>query len=161
MKRRWITAADDIEAMVEAETSSLSGIPAGLELTSPGENRWSIKELVGHLVDSASNNHQRMVRLQYTNELDFPSYDAMNDHWVSIQAYQAENWHHLLALWKLFNLHIAHIIRHADPSCLDNAWFTGEGEKITLRDMITGYVEHLALHIRDIRLIADGENARN
>src|SRR5690606_13003807 len=66
----------------------------------------TIKEILGHLVDSASNNHQRMVRLQYIPNLDFPDYQQDNDLWIRLQDYQHAEWHDLTGLWKYYNLHI-------------------------------------------------------
>ena len=61
-------------------------------------DKWSLKEMVGHLIDSASNNHQRFVRLQLTDQLTFPDYGQNNIHWVGIQKYQERSWTALLDL---------------------------------------------------------------
>ena len=70
--------------------------------------KWSKKELIGHLIDSASNNHLRFIRAQFTDELVFPGYDQ--NEWVKVQNYQSESWHSLINLWKEFNLHLIHAI---------------------------------------------------
>lgn len=125
------------------------------------QNR-SIKMLVGHLVDSASNNHQRMVRLQYAPRcghsmpntqmgmLVFPDYTQDNDLWIHLQDYQHEDWKTLVELWKYTNLHICHVIRCVDESKLQNYWLDYEGNRVTLEDMICGYIGHLNLHMGHI-----------
>src|SRR5262249_25822974 len=69
---------------------------------------WSKKQILGHLIDSASNNHQRFVRAQFTDDLLFPGYDQ--DAWVFSQRYQDAPWLELVPLFRLFNLHIARVI---------------------------------------------------
>jgi len=113
------------------------------------QNR-TIKQLLGHLVDSASNNHQRMVRLQYNENLVFPDYTQDNDLWIVLQDYQHTDWNNLIMLWKSFNLHIVHIINSVDKSKLNNCWHDFEGNKVTLNDMINGYLGHLHLHMGEI-----------
>jgi hypothetical protein len=113
------------------------------------QNR-NIKQILGHLIDSASNNHQRMVRLQYHKELVFPDYRQDNDLWIAIQNYEKSDWRNLIQLWKFYNLHIIQVINEADSSALQNFWTDFEGTKVTLEDMITGYLDHLHLHMNEI-----------
>src|SRR5215218_3535881 len=76
-----------------------------------GEGSWSAKETLGHLIDSASNNHQRFVRAQFGEDLVFPGY--AQDDWVRAQAYEDEPWPQLVDLWRLYTLHLAHVCRRA------------------------------------------------
>ena len=148
------TSADKILKVVSAEWAFLAALPEETASICPGAGQWSIKQLVGHLVDSASNNHQRMVRLHYQKELRFPDYTSTNEIWVSVQNYQQENWMDLLSLWKFYNHHIAHLIRNADTGCLLHTWIDGEGRAATLEMMISGYVDHLIAHVEDVRRVA-------
>jgi hypothetical protein len=138
------------EIVTEWETKLLS-LPENAISENRNHQNRTIKQLLGHLVDSASNNHQRMVRLQYSNHLVFPDYTQDNDLWISIQDYQHAEWQNLVQLWKSFNLHIIHLIQCVDVTKLDNFWTDFEGSKVTLKDMIKGYPEHLKLHIDDIK----------
>ena len=70
--------------------------------------KWCPREIIGHLIDSASNNHQRFVRAQFQDDLIFPGY--AQDAWVSAQHYRNAPWSELLELWRAFNLHIAHVM---------------------------------------------------
>ena len=130
------------------------------------QNR-TVKMLVGHLIDSASNNHQRMVRLQYAPRcshsmpntemgmLIFPDYTQDNDLWIALQDYQHEDWHTLVMLLKYYNEHICHLIRSVDETKLDNYWIDYEGNRVTLAAMIRGYIGHLNLHIGQIHELID------
>ena len=91
-----------------------------------------------------------MVRLQYHKELVFPDYRQDNDLWIAIQNYEKSDWKNLIQLWKFYNLHIIQVIEEADSSALQNFWTDFEGTKVTLEDMITGYLDHLHLHMNEI-----------
>ena len=77
------------------------------EASSKQDGKWSKKEILGHLIDSASNNHQRFVRAQFKDDLVFLGYDQ--NEWVRVQNYQYVNWFALVELWKGFNFLIAHL----------------------------------------------------
>jgi len=74
----------------------------------PAPGRWSKKEILGHLIDSAGNNHQRFVRAQFVPSLEFPGYEQ--EAWAAAQAYATEPWPDLVNLWLLLNRHLVHII---------------------------------------------------
>jgi len=116
------------------------------------QNR-NIKQIVGHLVDSASNNTHRIVHLQYQpSPFNFPDYANFgnNDRWIAIQDYQSENWTHLVQLWKFVNLHIVHVINHVSEDKLENLWTSATGENISLKNMIIDYLWHVKLHLGEI-----------
>jgi hypothetical protein len=119
----------------------------------------TIKQIVGHMVDSASNNTHRIIHLQYqSSPLIFPDYANLgnNDRWIAIQDYQSENWADLVRLWKYTNLHIVHVIENVKLDMLDNVWITALNEKVTLKEMILDYLGHIRLHLDEInRLIKD------
>src|SRR6185295_5884016 len=72
------------------------------------DSKWSRKEIIGHLIDSAANNHARFVRAQLGDELVFPGYDQ--EQWVAVQQYADEPWDQLITLWKHYNLHLSHLM---------------------------------------------------
>jgi predicted MPP superfamily phosphohydrolase len=116
------------------------------------QNR-TIRQIVGHMVDSASNNTHRVIHLQYRElPLRFPNYATYgnNDRWIAIQNYQDENWENLLQHWKYSNLHFAHVIQQINPEMLQNIWLSDVGEKLTLKKMVEGYLPHLILHLSEI-----------
>ena len=123
----------------------------------PAPNKWSKKELIGHLIDSAGNNHQKFVRMMQQKHLDFVGYEQ--NHWVAAQHYNQRNWSELLSLWQNFNLHIAHIIENVEIFALQNTIkIDGEGP-FTLEFIMKDYVEHIKHHARQILPNIDMESA--
>ena len=117
------------------------------------QNR-NIKQIVGHMVDSASNNTHRIVHLQYQpSPYMFPDYANFgnNDRWIAIQNYQSENWTNLVKLWKYANLHIIHVINNVNEDKLNNQWISATGENISLKNMIIDYLQHVKLHLAEIQ----------
>jgi hypothetical protein len=129
----------------------LSSLPEDVISERRNSQNRTIKEILGHLVDSASNNHQRMVRLQYNPMLDFPDYQQDNDLWIRLQDYQHAEWHDLTGLWKYYNLHIIRVMRSVNQESLSHTWENFQGNTITLQQMIEGYIEHTHLHLNEIQ----------
>lgn len=151
--------ADDLRRTVNREAQRLAAIPAERASSPLAPGKWSPKEIIGHLVDSASNNHGRFVTAQLTNDLDFPGYDQ--EAWVRAQDYSAADWTGLVSLWRAYNTHIAHIIeripeavarRQRSRHNLDEiAWKTvPRSEPVTLEYFVRDYVAHLNHHLGQI-----------
>ncbi len=141
-----------LRLVAEWEPKLLSISDEILETRRNSQNR-SIRQIVGHMVDSASNNTHRIVHLQYQpSPLIFPDYANLgnNDRWIAIQDYQTENWHDLVELWKYANIHMAHVIERVNLDKLANEWITALSEKVSLKSMIIGYLTHFKLHISEI-----------
>jgi hypothetical protein len=116
------------------------------------QNR-TIKQIVGHMVDSASNNTHRIIHLQYQQSpLIFPDYANLgnNDRWIAIQNYQDEEWNNLVQLWKYTNIHIAHVIQNINTEKFDNVWISALNQKISLKTMIVDFPRHFKLHCDEI-----------
>lgn len=116
----------------------------------------TIRQIVGHMVDSASNNTHRIVHLQYRESpLDFPNYatHGNNDRWINIQNYQDENWEILVGLWKYTHLHLLHVIENIDKEKLSCMWISGEGERVTLEEMVLDFPRHFKLHLDEIEAL--------
>lgn len=73
-------------------------------------DKWSRKEILGHLIDSALVNHIRFIRSLSKHDLVFEGYPQ--DEWVNVQNYNFRNWGELIELWKSVNLHIAELINN-------------------------------------------------
>jgi hypothetical protein len=116
------------------------------ERLAPG--KWSRKEILGHLIDSASNNHQRFVRTQLANLVSFPGYAQTQ--WVEMQGYQSESWKDLIALWAGYNRHILHLISHISEDRADNQCIVGGAQPLTLRFLAEDYIRHLEHHLAQI-----------
>jgi hypothetical protein len=116
------------------------------------QNR-TIKQIVGHMIDSASNNTHRIVHMQYQpSPLIYPDYANLgnNDRWISIQNYQDEKWDDLIQLWKYSNIHIVHVIKNVNVDKLENEWITALNNNVSLKAMIIDYLRHFKLHLSEI-----------
>ena len=149
------TVADNIDAAVSAAVERWKMIPEAVLIYRSSDNAWSIKEVIGHLIDSAANNHQRFVRLQLVKELMFPDYSTDNENWVNIQSYQDRPWEDLLGLWRHFNGHLAHLMRCVDPACLEHVWVMNTETRVTLFELMDDYLRHLKEHVKQIENILD------
>ena len=109
---------------------------------------WSRKQLLGHLIDSASNNHQRLVRAALQGTLEFPRYDQ--DGFVRVQAVEEVHWPLLVSLWADYNLYVAHVIAHLPAEQLKAHCKIGDNEVVTLRFLVEDYLTHLQHHLGQI-----------
>jgi hypothetical protein len=106
---------------------------------------WSRKQVVGHLIDSASNNHQRFVRASLQPQIDFPGYDQEGN--VRAQQFQDAPWALLVSLWRSYNQFLAHVIAHLPDDKLQTACRIGDENPVTLEFLATDYVAHLSHHL--------------
>ena len=114
---------EGIYNVIETEEIVLTSLPEETITQKRNRQNRTIKQILGHLIDSASNNHQRMIRLQYSKDLlFFPDYRQDNDLWIALQDYQHTDWNNLIQLWKFFNLHIIQVIKSVDQTKLDSYW---------------------------------------
>ena len=132
--------------------------------------KWSPKEIVGHLIDSATNNHQRFVRAQFTDDLIFPGYQQ--EQWVSVQRYSDRPWVQLVELWRQYNLHLVHVMSsipletrvksRARHNLHQLAWQTvDENQPVTLEYFMRDYVGHLEHHLDQIFLARPPRQSQN
>jgi hypothetical protein len=139
---------DGFRKTVAEFAAELRAAPPELTAVKLAADKWSLREILGHLVDSASNNHQRFVRLQETDRLRFPGYQT--ERWVEIQRPNLLPWPTLLALWESYNELLLHLAAGVRPDCLGNTWETPEGPR-TLEWLIGDYYRHLADHAGHFR----------
>jgi hypothetical protein len=150
---------NDFRGTVEAAANALLQIPIAQSQTPRAAGKWSPKEIIGHLIDSASNNHQRFVRAQFTDDLVFAGYEQ--EGWVRAQNYQGEDWIDLVQLWRLYNQHILHLIsvvpedtrmklRHKHNLHQIASDNLSENEPVTLDWFMRDYVDHMKKHLRQI-----------
>ncbi|MDQ1524304.1 MAG: hypothetical protein QOE47_2228 [Pyrinomonadaceae bacterium] len=152
---------EDFRRTIEEAAARLHALDEAAARTARGDDAgaWTPKEIVGHLIDSASNNHGRFVRAQFTDDLVFPGYEQ--EEWVRAQRYNEEPWPLLVELWKHYNLHLLHVMASAPEETrrrprakhsLDRiAWQTIDANQTTtLEYLMTDYVGHLKSHLRQI-----------
>lgn len=106
-------------------------------------DKWTLREMIGHLIDSASNNHQRFIRLQTGKTLSFPAYQAQV--WVDASSPDSYDCGALISLWKGYNLYLLHIISRIGDESLEHVWEI-DGRSIPLREIIEDYFRHILIH---------------
>lgn len=114
---------------------------------SPEPNEWSLKEITGHLINSASNNQQRFLGLQFLTEMQFPAFQKYHLKWMDREKFNELKFDDLFLLWRQYNVLIAHIISNIDERALDNMLGMEDGRKIPLKAIAKDYVKHLKLHL--------------
>jgi|WetSurSiteA1Bulk_404760.scaffolds.fasta_scaffold34560_2 hypothetical protein len=157
--KEFESITEEIISLIDTWEPKLSSLPVQIITFRRNCQSRTIKQILGHLVDSNSNNTHRVVHLQYqSSPLIFPNYatSGNNDRWIAIQDYQNEDWNVLIQLWKYSLLHYCHVVKNIDDSKLDNEWIAGPDQKITLKKMVLDFPGHLKLHLSEIRhLIED------
>lgn len=106
-------------------------------------DKWTLKEMVGHLIDSATNNHQRFIRLQLEAVLVFPKYDA--EEWKNATRIEAFDYQTLVTLWKTYNFLLLHLIENMNPATLGHVW-RRDDKDISLEALVHDYFAHLEWH---------------
>jgi DinB superfamily len=112
-------------------------------------DKWSAKQVMGHLTDSAVNNLAKIIRIQIETEPDLLGYEQMA--WVNLEHYAEREWAQVLALWFALNEHVAWTVRHIDKARLGNIGVV-EGQRMTLGYLIEDYVAHMQHHLRLMRV---------
>jgi hypothetical protein len=135
------TAVDNVQSRFQG----LSEQEAGAPLRNGG---WSRKQVIGHLIDSASNNHQRFVRLFLEPEVSLPGYEQAG--WVTSQQYQDHSWSELLEFWAAYNRHLASLISNVPDAVLSHTCRVGDAESVTLEFLMRDYVCHLQHHLASL-----------
>ena len=114
-----------------------------LALVRVATDALTLTEIVGHLVDSAANNHQRFARLISGNLEQFPPYEA--ETFVTVQQYDGCDFAEMAKFWRQYNWMLMHIMQAIPASALENMWLRPDGAK-SLRTLIEGYFEHIQMH---------------
>lgn len=158
----------DLRDTVDRVARELLEIDADAAARRPRPGAWSPKEIIGHLIDSAANNHQRFVRAQWQEDLVFPGY--RQEEWVTAQRYQDAPWPELVTLWRDYNRHLARVMAavprevreraHRNHNLDEIAWRTVPvSQPATLDYFMEDYVAHLRHHLRQIQAILPSVSA--
>jgi len=153
---QWL---NDFKETIDTAASRLMQISEAQSGEPRAEDHWSSKQIIGHLIDSAANNHARFVLGQLKDDLIFPGYDQNG--WVRTNHYQERPWSDLIELWRAYNYHLHHLMSHANQAKLNTpctlhtlqeiAFKTvPQSEPVTLEYLMKDYVDHLKHHLAQI-----------
>jgi DinB family protein len=153
---QWL---EDLKQTIDSASGRLLQISEEQSERSRAEDAWSSKQIIGHLIDSAANNHARFVLAQLKEDLVFPGYQQ--NEWVQVQQYQGAPWPQLVELWRAYNLHLLHVMastpkeklnRRCTQHSLQTIAFenVSKAEPVTLEYLMKDYVVHLKHHLAQI-----------
>ncbi len=114
---------------------------------------WSPKEELGHLLDSAANNHQRIVRAQLEDKPAMPGYDQNG--WVAVHGYQRREWKELIELWKALNRQLLAAAEAVSANSWTRTLTVAGSEALTLQFVFEDYLAHMAHHLHHIGIAVD------
>ena len=140
--------ADELRSEIDASHARLRTFTEGDAGERRAAGKWTRKEILGHLIDSATNNHQRFVRAQFADPFMWPGYEQ--EEWVLVNGYGGRTWNELLELWAAMNRHIAHVIEHVPAGKLRTRCVIGSGDAVTLEWLMRDYLDHMRHHLAQI-----------
>ena len=140
--------ANEIRSTIEQALASLTRMKPDEVSSKDHPDKWSKKEILGHLIDSAANNHQRFVRASCNTAVSFPTYDQ-ND-WVRIQQYNKSEWAGLVELWSAYNRHLSDVIESIPEDAMSAPCNIGKEEPVALEFVVKDYLLHLRHHLNQL-----------
>jgi hypothetical protein len=143
-----IELARALRAEVEAAAVRLRDLGEADVTRDRGPDKWVKKEILGHLIDSAANNHQRFARAQFVDPFIWPGYDQRS--WVSLHRYRDRPWAELADLWVALNRHVAAVIESMPAEKLETLCTIGDREPTSLEWWMRDYLRHLKHHLAQI-----------
>jgi hypothetical protein len=144
------TIAAGLHATVDEALKLFAGVDERRTAFRPATGAWCAREVLGHLIDSACNNHRRFIVGQSADVARFDGYNQ--NEWVSRQRYHEVPWRDLVALWTAYNRHLAHVIGCAPPAALAHAALSADGQsQVTVAFLMEDYVRHLRHHLDQLR----------
>jgi hypothetical protein len=139
------SAIADFSATLQVAAAQL---PRLSDTSARADGHWSRRQILGHLIDSAANNHQRFVRGQLNSELASPGY--AQEQWVETERFQDREWTDLIQFWLAYNRHLLHLMSHVRPESRTTSIRIGGDDPVTLEFVMIDYVRHLKHHLDQI-----------
>lgn len=148
-----------LQRLLDHVPARLENIPSSQFEAKPSPSQWSPREELGHLLDSAANNHQRIVRALLEDKPAMPGYDG--DRWVALHRYPQRDWHELIELWKALNRQLLAAAKAAPDSARSRTCTIADSEPVTLEFVFQDYLEHMMHHLEHIGIqLEDLKGAR-
>ena len=144
----FASIGDELSHLVQEAEPLLHQVGNAQATFRPAPDKWSKKEIVAHLIDSASNNHQRFVRAASDGKLDFPGYDQ--DKMIAAQNPNITSWELLIELWSAYNRYLAYVIGQLPDASAETLCSIGGKKAVTLLWLAGDYVEHLKHHLTQV-----------
>ena len=143
-----IELASALRAEVERAAGHLRSLGEAEVTRGRGPGKWVKKEILGHLIDSAANNHQRFVRAQFADPFVWPGYDQQA--WVLLHGYRGRPWAELVELWVALNRHVAAVVEAVPAGKLQTSCRIGDREPAPLEWWMRDYLRHLRHHLEQL-----------
>jgi hypothetical protein len=141
------TSIDRLQLLCDTIPDLLLNIDEAIFSEKPSSDKWSKKEIIGHLIDSAVNNHQRFVRAQFE---DIPSIAYNQNKWNEYNYYQQMNKLQIISFWTAYNRQLVELIKRIPQHKLNARVNIGGAEIVTLGFLINDYVAHLEHHLKQV-----------
>ncbi len=136
-----------LQKVLDTVPEKLHTIPEQDFTTKPSPDKWSKQQIMGHLIDSAANNHHRFIRMQY-EAVPKIVYDPNN--WNTLNFYEKADSTGIINLWFYYNRQLLWVINHIPPENLQKQCDVGNSEPATLAFLIVDYVHHLEHHLKQV-----------
>jgi hypothetical protein len=146
-----------LQELIDRLPARLHALPSSKVGNKPAPDAWSAKEELGHLLDSAANNHQRIVRTQLEEHPAMPGYDG--DAWVALHQYQNRDWPALIDQWAALNSQLLSAAEAVPDSAWTRTCTIADSEPLTLQFVFDDYIHHMLEHLRHMG-VAVGDFAR-
>lgn len=150
--------AASLRQAVDEGLALILSVPEARTASRTGNTAWSVREVIGHLIDSACNNHRRFILNQAGGPMIIDPYDQ--DAWVQRNRYNERTAAELAALWAVYNRHLAHVIEQMPPDVLGAprgpidtfgfGFIQTTDTSATLGHLAADYVGHLRHHLHQI-----------
>lgn len=142
-----------LRALIDRLPARLTNLSVDQVQHKRSSSEWSIKEELGHLLDSAANNHQRIVRAQLEDSPAMPTYDG--DQWVALHRYQDRDWSSLIAIWVGLNRQLLAAAEAVPDSAWTRTCTIADSAPLTLQFVFDDYLDHMLHHLRHMGVEVD------
>jgi len=142
-----------LQALIDEVPLRLKNLSPSQVEGKPSPAKWSPKEELGHLLDSAANNHQRIVRTQLEDKPKMPDYDG--DGWVKLHNYHERDWQELIELWRALNEQLLAAAEAVPASGWSRTCTIADSQPLTLKFVFEDYIEHMIHHLKHIGVQVD------